>query len=357
MPIVKMDKIKPAADGEPVVRSRAYSALTNGNGHPSPERQDLLRRFTCTPYAIDLRLMQRTVRVETNEKKILDLGRQFFRAHQHGSRRTPQFLWRIVCESDPRVESTAVPLSAFSDVGLRYVNIGQRSFLSLDLESREAVAFLSDRFLEDVPRFRNRPPLDILFCMTASSLGLTPLSGACVGVKDRAVLIFGPPNSGKTTASYLAATLGTEFHADQVVFLDSECKMLRAWGDPFPAVFRPQTLEFLPELRHAARCSNYADLSFYYFDKSPFQPRWARPVEPVCSIFLERAVRGETKLTKISSEETFSRLKDCLLFGEDVRFDEQISTAFSLLAAKAAYDLRYDNDPKIAATVIKEMLQ
>jgi hypothetical protein len=237
------------------------------------------------------------------------------------------------------------------------VNIGQRSFLSLDLESREAVAFLSDRFLEDSPRFRNRPPLDILFCMTASSLGLTPLSGACVGVKDRAVLIFGPPNSGKTTASYLAARLGTEFHADQVVFLDMDRKMLRAWGDPFPAVFRPQTLEFLPELRHAARRSAYADLSFYYFDKSPFQSRWARPVEPVCSIFLERAVGGETELRKISSEEALSRLKNCLLFGEDARFDEQVSTAFRLLAANAMYDLRYDTDPKIAATVIKEMLR
>lgn len=85
------------------------------------------------PHAIDLQLMQRTVRVETNEKKILDLGRQFFRAHQHGSRRTPQFLWRIVCESDPHLPSTAVTLSAFSDFGLRYVNIGQRSFLSVDL--------------------------------------------------------------------------------------------------------------------------------------------------------------------------------------------------------------------------------
>jgi len=357
MPIVKVDKIKRAADDEPMARSRAHSPQIDGNGHPWSERQDLLRRFTCTPHAIDLQLMQRTVRVETNEKKILDLGRQFFRAHQHGSRRTPQFLWRIVCESDPHLPSTAVTLSAFSDFGLRYVNIGQRSFLSVDLESREAVAFLSDRFLEDVPRFRNRPPLDILFCMTASSLGLTPLSGACVGVKDRAVLIFGPPNSGKTTASYLAARLGREFHADQVVFLDTDRKVLQVWGDPFPAVFRPQTLQFLPELRLAARRSAYSDLSFYYFDKSPFQSRWARAVEPVCGIFLERAVGGETELRKISSEEALSRLKNCLLFGEDARFDEQINTALSLLAANAMYDLRYDNDPKIAATVIQEMLR
>lgn len=356
MPIVKGDKIESAAQREPMARLHANSAI-GGNGHPTSERQDLLRRFTCTPHAIDLQLMQRTVRVETNQKRMLDLSRRFFLAHQDGSVGPLQFRWRIVCESDAQLQSTAVPLSAFSDFGLRYVNIGQRSFLSVDLESREAVAFLSDRFLEDDPRFRHRPPLDILFCMTASSLGLTALSGACVGVEDRAVLIFGPPNSGKTTASYLAARMGMEFHADQVVFLDMDRQTLRAWGDPFPAVFRPQTLEFLPELRHAARRSDYGDLSFYYFDKTPFQARWARPVSAVCSIFLERAVAGETELKQISPQEALSKLTNCLLFSEDARFDAQISTAFSMLVGKAVYHLRYANDPKIAANAIKEMLR
>lgn len=319
-------------------------------------RPDLLRRFTSTPYSADLRLMQRTVRVETNQERMLDLSRQFFLAHQHGRVGTPQFRWRIVCESDPQMQSTAVPLSAFSDFGVRYVNIGQRSFLSVDLESREAVAFLSDRFLEDDPRFRHRPPLDILFCMTASSLGLTALSGACVGVKNRAVLIFGPPNSGKTTASYLAAKAGMEFHADQVVFLDMNRNMLRAWGDPFPAVFRPETVEFLPELQKTSRRSTYADLSFYYFDKTALQPRRARPVTPVCSLFLERGLAGETELRRISSQEALSRLRDCSLFSEDARFDEGITTALTMLSGKPIYSLRYARDPNVAATVIGEML-
>ena len=319
-------------------------------------RPDLLRRFTSTPHAADLRLMQRTVRVETNEERILDVSRQFFQAHQHGKVGTPQFCWRIVCESDSQVQSTAVPLSAFSDLGVRYVNIGQRSFLSVDLESRKAVAFLSDRFLADGPRFRHRPPLDILFSMTASSLGLTALSGACVGVKDRAVLIFGPPNSGKTTASYLAAKAGMEFHADQVVFLDTNRNMLRAWGDPFPAVFRPETMEFLPELQKSSCPSTYADISFYYFDKAPLQPRWARPVTPVCSLFLERGLAGETQLRRISSQEALSRLRDCSLLNEDARFDKQITTALSMLSAKPIYSLRYARDPKVASTVIGKML-
>jgi hypothetical protein len=337
--------------------SRAVSPLSRHCNQNTSARPDLLRRFTSTPHTADLQLMQRTIRLETNHKAVLELAGEFFALHQHGPVEKPQFLWRIVCTPDPLVPSTDVPLAAFSDPGLRYVNIGQRGFLAVDLEAREAVAFLSDRFIEGDTRFRHRPPLDILFCMTASSLGLVALSGGCVGVEDRGVLVFGPPNSGKTTACYLAAKRGMEFHADQVVFLDTNHQLLRAWGDPFPAVFRPETMEFLPELQRAARGATYTDLSFYYFDKSPWQSREAKPVTPICSLFLVRGTARKARLKQITPEEAVSRLSDCMLFNEDDRFDTQIATALTALAAKPIYDFRYGDDPKIAANLIEEMLR
>jgi hypothetical protein len=337
--------------------SRDISPLSMPYNQTPPARPDVLRRFTTTLHTADLQLMQKTVRLETNHKAVLELAREFFTRHQHGPVEKPQFLWRIVCASDPLVPSTDVPLSAFSDPGLCYVNIGQRGFLAIDLEAREAVAFLSDRFVEGDTRFRHRPPLDILFCMTASSLGLVALSGGCVGVKDRGVLVFGPPNSGKTTACYLAAKRGMEFHADQVVFLNTNRQFLHAWGDPFPAVFRPETMEFLPELRTAARGATYADLSFFYFDKSPLQSRRTKPVIPLCCLFLHRGTARESELKKITPEEAVSRLRDCMLFNEDDRFDAQAAAAFTALAAKPIYDFRYGDDPKIAANLIEEMLR
>jgi hypothetical protein len=357
MPIVSGNNIESAVRSVPVIRSEGHSPLFRGDGHATAERPDLLGRFTSTPHTTDVKLMQRTVRLETNTKAVLALAHEFFERHQHGRVGKPQFLWRIVCESDPQVQSTALRLSAFSDVGLRYVNIGQRGFLSVDLESREAMAFFSDQFVKGKTRFRHRPPLDILFCMTAASLGLIALSGGCVGVGDRGVVIFGPPNSGKTTACFLAAKLGMEFHADQVVFLDMDRKNLRVWGDPFPAVFRPETLDFLPELRQTARRSTYSDLSFYYFDKSPLQSRRAQPATPVCSVFLDRGTTRETKLTRMTPEESVSRLRECMLFNEDARFDTHIDVALSALAGEPVYKLQYGSDPKIAATVIEEMLR
>jgi len=321
------------------------------------ERLDLLRRFTPTPHATNLQFMQRTICLETNCAPVLALTKEFFKRHQQTTPGRSEFTWRIVCEHDPLVLSTDVPYAAFSDLGLRYVNIGQRGFLAIDLENREAVAFLSDRFLDDETRFRHRPPIDILLCMTTASLGLTVLSGACVGNEDRGVAIFGPPNSGKTTASYLAAKSGLEFHADQVVFLDRSSGGIRVWGDLFPAIFRPESVQFLPELTRNSRQSTYRELSFLCFDKGTMQSARAHPVKPVGSIFLDRGAMRDKELRQLSSHEGLKRLHECLLFKEDPRFDEQMNAALSTLAENPIYELHYGNDPRAAARVIEGILR
>ncbi len=323
---------------------------------PAEGRQDLTRRFAPAPYATDLILMQRTIRLETNNESILNLALEFFERYQHGASAKTEFLWRLLCEPDPRAQSTAVPFTAFSGASQRYVNIGQRGFLAVDLARRLGAGVFSDVFLQRDARLRHRPPLDILFCMTAASLGLTALSGGCVGSKDRAAMIFGPPNSGKTTSCYLAARAGLEFHADQVVFLDMRGGRLFGWGDPFPAVFRPQAVTFLPELRESSKQSDYDDLSFYYFDKSALQSRWAAPVEAVCSVFLDRVAGGESRLCRISEQEASSKLRSSLLFEEDPEFDPQIISSISALSERPAYSLTYANDPRIAAEIIGKLL-
>jgi hypothetical protein len=269
----------------------------------------------------------------------------------------PEFRWRIVCDPDPQVQSSDVPLIAFSDSGLRYVNVGQRSFLAVDSENREAVAFLADRFVDHSPEWRNNRLLDLLFCMTAPSLGLTVLSGGCVGVNDRGVLVFGPPNSGKTTACYLAAKRGLEFHADQMVLLDQSDGSLQVWGDFFPAVFRPEALEFLPELKTTTRASSHAGLPFYYFDKAPLQTRCARPVLPVCNVLLDRETAMEPRVERISTEESVAGMRQCLLFREDLLFESRIDSALQALTDRPTYCLHYGSDPGAAADFIETLLQ
>jgi hypothetical protein len=321
-------------------------------------RQDLLHRFTATSHTIDLRLMRRTIRIETNNESVLHSALNYFGSHQDGLSEKPSFIWRIVCEADRTFGFRAVPLTAFSDLGLRYVNIGQRSFLSVNLNQRQAACYLAEGFFESDARLRHRPPLDILFCLTAASLGLTSLSGGCVSTGDRGVLVFGPPNSGKTTACYLAAKSGMEFQADQVVFLDMSHPNLSVWGDPFPAVFRPETLEFLPALRESTYHSNYANLSFYYFNKSMLQSQSARPISSMHLLFLHRDTACATQLTEASAQYIMSRLREYLLFEENPEFEEQAQDALTALVESApAYHLTYDSDPTIAANVIDKLLR
>jgi len=218
------------------------------------KRRDLLRRFTPTPHGVDLLVMGRTVRLETNRLAVVESALGFFARHQERSPGDPDFLWRIVSQqADPQGDHVGVALSGFSDRGLRFANIGQRSFLAVDLERREGIGFVAERLVEREPEVNCRPVFDTLFCMSAGSLGMVPLSAACVGLGEKGLLIFGPPNSGKTTTSYLAAKLGLEFHADQAVFLEIESGKLRVWGDFLPAIFRLKALEFLPELRTSTR--------------------------------------------------------------------------------------------------------
>jgi hypothetical protein len=301
--------------------------------------------------------MQRTVRLETNDRALLDLAAKFFNRHHQEKPGPPEFLWRLICEPDLRVTSAAVQLSAFSDAGLRYVNIDQRAFLAVDVGRKEATGFLSDLLVKAPRQSRNSRALDVLFCMTAPSLGLTALSGGCVGVEDRGVLVFGPPNSGKTTSCYLAAKMGMEFHADQAIFLDMNDDILYAWGDLFPAVFRPETLAFLPELQEAAHHSTCGDVSFFYLDKAPFQSRWARSVTPVCSLFLERGAMEEPQLKQITRRAAISKLRSCLLFNEDEHFEGQVTAVLSALASRPAYALHYGSDPKIASTLIAKLVR
>jgi hypothetical protein len=331
------------------------------SGAGATTRPDLLRRFTPTPHVSHLRLMKRTVRLETNSLEIQHMALRFFQ-NQGGVDRQPdgqpELLWRVIGESQSGLPSTNVPVTAFADSGLQYVNFGQRSFLALDLDKRQAIAFLSDCFVEANPRLRHRPPLDILLSMTVASLGLVALSAACVGWQDRGVLVFGPPNSGKTTASYLAAsTLGCEFVADQVVFLDMRSGRLEAWGDPFPAVFRPQTLTFLPELRRQTHPSAYAEHSFFYFEKDHFQAPHAYPVTPLCSIFLDRNSTGEAAAVPVPETDFLRKLQASSLFREDARFDPQLTTALSNLAGLPAFEFRYGSNPKVAAVFIQEILR
>lgn len=292
----------------------------------SRKRHDPLRRLMPTPLIASLPVMGRTIRLETNSRSILERTQQLFARYPKASSGPFDFLWKIVCEASPHVRLPWPEISAFSDKGLRLVNFGQHSFLAIDLAAREAVGYLAEGLLADEAGFTS-PFLTTLFDMTAGALRLTPLAGACVTIGEKALLVLGRPNNGKTTSSYLTVRLGLEFYSDRVVFLDLDDGRLRAWGNFTPALFRTETSKFLPELQVKGRPFHYRDMTFLCVDEGTAIPSNGHPVIPVSCVFLERGAASVPRLTPLNHAESLQRLKESLPFRDDERFESQQSAA------------------------------
>jgi hypothetical protein len=245
-------------------------------------------------------------------------------------------------------------MTAFSDDALRYVNLGQQNFFAVDLEAHEAVAFLSEDLARDDLGFSS-VFLATLFDLTAAALRLTQIPAACVAMGGKAVLIFGPPGSGKTSSTYLAGKLGLEFHADQVTFLELKPDGVHAWGQFWPAAFREDTIQFLPELASVTRPFTYGTLTFRCFERHPFQRPEARSVVPVCCAFLERRSGAAPRLGRLPSAEFDERLRRGLCFEEDERFEAQRTETLRALAELPAYRLTYD-EPRVAAGLYLDLV-
>jgi hypothetical protein len=305
--------------------------------------------------------MGRTVRLETNSAMVLDrmvsLFERYQALHTLPSKilRGPEFLWKIVGETNSTLKPPWPELTAFSDHGLRYVNFGQRSFLAVDLEAREAVAFLSEELARDELGFSSIFAAT-LFDLTAAAMKLMPVAAACAALNGKALLIFGPPRSGKTTSTYLAGRLGLEVHADQVTYLELKRNGLHAWGQFWPAAFRPETIQFLPELSAVTRPLSGQGFTLLCLSGNQSGCSQARGVVPVAGILLERRTTSTPRLIRLSHPESSSSVKEIVPFRDDKRFESRRSAILSIVVRLPVYRLCFGPDPADAAPFFRELL-
>jgi hypothetical protein len=339
-----------------LVSEREYSRLASSGSRVQRVREDPLHRLTPTPFSALLPVMGRTVRLETNSACILDQLKQLFARYPESVDGEPSFSWKIVSEPDVHGGPSWPRRSAFSDPGLRFAEFGQRNFLAVDIEARQAIAFVSERFAEDVFGFTS-PFIDTLFYMTSGSLGLVPLAAACVASGTKGLLLLGGPNQGKTTVSYLAAKGGgLTYFADQSVFLEVISSQLHAWDDFVPVAFRPETLEFLPELKPTTHRFSYCDFSFYYGAKHTPHPPRTGGVTPVCCVILEREAAASPRLVSLSETDRSRYITECVAFLDEERFAEQRLRVLERLRRLPTYALAYGSDPATVVSFIGQLL-
>ncbi len=330
-------------DGNP---SQQVPMRTQSAPRVEVHRRDPLRRFTATPLAAQLEVMDRTLRVETNNPAVLDSLRRLFHSFGPEPPLAPQFRWRIVTEADGGIRPPWPEMTAFSGPGRRFINFGRHSFIAADLEAREAAGILASGLAEDESGLASLY-LAALFYLSGSALGLFPVTAACVAQGERGILVFGEPGSGKTTSSYVAQRAGLEFHADQSTFLELEGNQVLAWGDFWPAAFREEAAAFFPELRTRARILSQGATRFLSIPK-PSKPGQRRPVRPVASVFLEKGDGDSPRLRRLPPPELADRMKGFIPFKEEARFEAERNRALRVLAESPAFRLTC-SDPWAAA--------
>ncbi len=336
------------------VRNCAEENATTTRIKVNAARHDPLRRFAPTPYSADLPVMGRTIRLETNSQSILENTCRVLECYRNMRRGYPDFQWKIIVESQAHSMPPWPEISAFSGQSLRFINIGQRNFIAVDLEARQAVAVLAEGLAGDPQGFRI-PFLDDLFCLTAGALGLTPLTAACVASGDKGILILGPPKSGKTTTSYLAGKAGLEFFADQEVFLEVRSGQLRAWGDFLPTVFRPEMVQFIPELQKTGHPFRYLELTFLCVDRS-CSHEVARPLEPICCVFLRHQPSLVPHLAPLLQKEFCRRVTESFPFRDDDRFVPLRTEVLTALEKLPSYELAFGTEFSAATRIYRNLL-
>jgi hypothetical protein len=310
---------------------------------------DPLKRFRATCLRYDALIMGRHIRVETDSSLVSRRIAEALSSVEPAQNGHPQFVWRIACESREGSGRMWPSMSAFCHGSLRYISLGQYSFIAADLRAREAIGVLPDALCEDDIGF-STVFLSSLLHLTAPALGLPPVSAACVAKAQNGLLLFGPPNSGKTTAAYCGKKLGLEFHSDQASFLEFDAGAVHAWGDFWPAAFRPETTKFLPEITTLAKPFQYRDRHFLCVDKASLSGAHRGRITPAACIFLERKAASSPRLIPLSHRELQGQVFT------DAGSHEDRSAILALLGRVPAYRLLYDDDPSIAALFFRSVL-
>jgi hypothetical protein len=349
--------MKPTVESTSIeIATQRRAGMASGTSAQAEQvKYDPMRRFAPTPYVACLPVMGSAVRLETNSSKVLRHMVELFAGYPGASSECPKFLWRIVVDSDVPFCQPWPRRSTFSDDGLRFAQFGQKNFMAVNIEAREAIAFVAEGLVDDALGFTS-PFIDTLFYMTVGSLGLVPLAAACVSSGAKGLLVLGAPNQGKTTASYLAAQEGLTYHADQSVFLEMTSGGLRAWADFVPIAFRPETLQFLPELESRTRLFSYCDFNFHYLLKDKPGSKQLGFVTPVCCVVLEREASSAQRLVRFETTGSASSLPEYIAFKDDDRFEKQRFAVLAALAQLPAYHLAYGSDPASAAPFLRQLL-
>jgi len=197
---------------------------------------------------------------------------------------------------------SAPPRPRFSSGGgLISATIDASNYSLVAPDLRSALVVASPAMLARPHDLRSELLEFAVLTLAARDQPVLPLHAACVGVRDRAVLLLGESGAGKSTATLQCMLAGLGVLAEDVVFV--EPRRLTVTGVPNYIHLRRQTLRLLPaalarRIRRAPVIERrYSGVRKYEVDlRAPSRGKFLLPARLVAVVVLSRKVSHRGKL-------------------------------------------------------------
>jgi len=209
-----------------------------------------------------------------------------------------------------------------------------------------------------------RAVLDALVLFLLTPLDRQPLHAAAVAHGGSGLLLTGPGGVGKSTLAYAAQRAGLDVLTDDTAYVQLE-PALRVWTLGRPLHLAPEAARWFPEL--ADRPTTLRANGKWRIAVTPWTlppgPQGGRrgrpPTETAVRTWglclVERAPGAAPAAIPIAAEEAVARVLADLEPGFDV-WRDTIGARVAALARSGAWRLRVGDDPRAAASIIRELL-
>ncbi len=221
------------------------------------------------------------------------------------------------------------------------------------MRRRDAVAYITPALLADRARAR-RSVVEMLTLVLVTSCDRHPVHASVVMRGGTALLLSGPPRTGKSTLAYAALRYGLRALTDDAAYVQVEPRF-RVWGRPGRVYLPLESCARFAELagRSPERLPNGDEK--VVVEVPPVSADSAAPVALRAGVCLLERTGGPASLTRAERAEVEVFLKDGL--GPSLPLHRHtLGPALAHLAASGGWRLSLSDDPSDALPFIEEML-